>query len=310
MKPFLVYRLPGSAVFERMDFDGADSHALRFGSAVVNPWPGIAIGPECGMSVASESTPRDFYTDSLRKLIPELEARRGKTVIVRQICGSFFKLDVEAMAREYFSLFPAMFCFLFFHPYTGFWMGASPELLLEMKTGNVAATRALAGTRLAETSFPWSDKNIEEHRIVVDEMLRRAHTVGVDAAPGETGTLGYGNIEHLCTPIALSSSGPIDVPALVGALHPTAAVCGYPREKSMQEIEKYEGAPRNCYGGLVAVDTPSGRLVYVILRCVHFDMQNWAVYTGSGITPDSDPDDEWLETEAKAQPLLNILQRY
>lgn len=93
---------------------------------------------------------------------------------------------------------------------------------------------------------------------------------------------------------------------IIGAIHPTAAVGGYPVATAIEEIDRTESFPRYFYGGTLV--TP--RLAYVVLRCVHFDAQRWCVYTGSGITADSDPADEWGETQAKAAPLLDILKKY
>ncbi|MDE6853868.1 MAG: chorismate-binding protein, partial [Muribaculaceae bacterium] len=97
---------------------------------------------------------------------------------------------------------------------------------------------------------------------------------------------------------------------ILEAIHPTAAVCGYPRAEALNEIRSAEYWPRHCYGGRITVQTPSGSVSYAILRCVHFQRQGWAVYAGSGITSDSTVEEEFRETALKAAPLTSLFERY
>jgi isochorismate synthase len=45
----------------------------------------------------------------------------------------------------------------------------------------------------------------------------------------------------------------------------------------------------------------------VMLRCMQFTPSAALLYLGGGLTPDSNPQEEWNETEAKAQTLLSVL---
>jgi isochorismate synthase EntC len=46
----------------------------------------------------------------------------------------------------------------------------------------------------------------------------------------------------------------------------------------------------------------------VALRCVSLDGSQARLAAGAGIVADSEPDDEWAETEAKLEPMLAALQ--
>ena len=162
---FLYCRLPGEETFTRYDFTSADEGRLNFGPASVSPWPGTQM---TDMQVRPQSTPQDEYLDCIKTLSDELGRTGGKVVICRQICGRGSVRDILDGAERYFGRFPDMFCFIFYHPVTKWWMGASPELLLESETPTQAATRALAGTRQAGTAEAWSEKNMAEHQFVVD----------------------------------------------------------------------------------------------------------------------------------------------
>ncbi|MCM1067617.1 MAG: chorismate-binding protein [Muribaculaceae bacterium] len=308
---FLLCRLPGEDLVRRYAFTGIDGGRLSFGEAELSPWPGECVaGP---MDVPEESTPRESYIQAVDGLVALLQKRGGKTVISRQICGSFSTFNPEGMAREYFALFPDMFCFLFHHPSCGWWMGASPELLLEAQSDSTAYTRALAGTRRMGSKEAWSQKNIDEHSLVVNDICGRLEHVRKDirACAEPCYDFRYGSIEHLCTPIRIeSSSAPLPVDQIISAIHPTPAVCGYPREEALAEIAATEAGPRHYYGGVINVKHDGRSTAYVVLRCVHFDTAHWAIYTGSGITAASDAVDEWCETDDKAAPLLSVLSKY
>ncbi len=304
--PFAVMRYPGESRVRMAMMPEFDGSSLRFAGLEVNTWLDAKYE---SMPVAKVSTQRADYECAVDAVIDLLRIRGGKTVICRQICGKFSRSNPFEMAEEYFALFPDMFCFLFYHPAVGYWMGASPELLLEIDADGVGHTRALAGTRRRDAEEQWSVKNKQEHSIVVDDICSRVTTACGDctAIVRPTDVLKYGNIEHLLTPIDIfASSKPLDMHRLVGAIHPTAAVCGYPMEQALPEIASAEAAPRYFYGGTFVAPN----LAYVVLRCVHFDEHNWCIFTGSGITPHSMASEEWDETEDKAAPLLNILKKY
>ena len=311
-KPFLLCRFPGESELRRYCFNSVDCarNCLVFDEATIFPWPGVAVDKTMVSPVTS--TEYDDYCSRLGFLIAKLKQTGGKTVITRQICGKFSRFNPEEMALRYFAAFPDVFCFLFYHPFTGWWMGASPELLLQSHSANELHTRALAGTRSASKNGDWDDKNIEEHAFVTDDILNRIKNATHDSVSVSMSrrNLSYGKIEHLCTDITIASPDSIDETAIIRAIHPTPAVGGYPREEAMENIELFEPSSRNCYGGRITIKTAEGITSYVILRCVHFDTERWAIYTGSGITSSSIPKDEWIETEEKASPLISLLSKY
>ncbi|MCH5220956.1 MAG: chorismate-binding protein [Muribaculaceae bacterium] len=286
--------------------------SLEYEIVSVVPWYDCSFRNDSVMDVATVSTPQDVYLDNVGRLVKKLRMRGGKSVLCRQICGTFKDFNLESIIRDYFSLFPDMFCFCFYHPSSGYWMGATPELLLESISGNVAITRALAGTKKHGVG-EWSSKNTEEHQIVIDDMVKRISEVNgdIEIKTMPTYDFHYQNIDHLCTPIHLKTLDcKFEISKIINAIHPTAAVGGFPQAEALRDIKLYEDVRRHCYGGLIDIKRDDSRVVYVMLRCVHFDNEKWAIYTGSGITAGSSPEDEWIETADKATPLLKILEKY
>lgn len=260
-------------------------------SPVVAPW--------------AQPTLRADYLEAVDELIGRLMTNGGKTVMSRTICGRG-GVDWIAVAERYFALHPEAFRYLYLTPRHGCWLGASPELLVRVAEDRFG-TMALAGTRLAsECDVPWSGKNIAEQAIVRDYIIDCLYDLGLDPVAEPTETVTTGDIQHLRTMIGGHAAG-MPCSEIIRALDPTPALAGYPLPVALENIAGLERHPRRCYGSYVAVSSHAGAEAYVNLRCVNFDSHAWCMYVGGGIMPDSDADDEWNETEAKAKLLYQLI---
>ena len=124
--------------------------------------------------------------------------------------------------------------------------GASPELLLRAERGEVSA-RVLAGTagrgtdpgidQAIGTALSSSHKNIEEHRFAVESLVAALEPFcsHVDADP-KPFSLSLPNVWHLASDVYGVLRENISSLDLAGALHPTAAVAGTPRETAQALI--------------------------------------------------------------------------
>jgi len=96
----------------------------------------------------------------------------------------------------------------------------------------------------------------------------------------------------------------------VRALHPTPAVCGWPREEATAFIDEHEGFDRRRYAGTVGwVDGKGNGTWAVSVRCAELEGTVARVYAGNGIVTDSEPLVELAETRAKLQAMLSALVR-
>ena len=249
-------------------------------------------------------------------MIESCAARKGKTVYSRVIAGCNPRLDIVDAAQRLFAAFPDAFCFLYYTPQTGCWLGASPETLLSVDyLQNSFSTMALAGTRKADASdAPWDEKNLRENRFVVDFFREKlAAAKSTDVAITEPFTVRYGAIEHLCCRVAgrLGTDDAAGVSAaLLDAINPTPALCGTPTADAIADIERHELHGRGCYGGYLALRDGHRLDAFVNLRCAQIaldDTGRFELYAGGGITGQSDPESEYTETADKASALLGIL---
>lgn len=203
--------------------------------------------------------------------------------------------------------YPDAFVSLVSIPDMGIWLGASPELLLQAD-GEDFKTMSLAGTRTAHGAVKaWTDKEIREQEMVTDyisETLRDAH---LEVDIGERQTVQAGQVQHLCNQI--SATGTAGCFELVNRLHPTPAVCGFPAAAARSYIQFHESHQRRLYSGFLGpVDEEGVTALYVNLRAMELHPGSASLYLGGGIVAGSVPEDEWMETEHKAETLLRILQ--
>ncbi|MEE0977976.1 MAG: chorismate-binding protein, partial [Muribaculaceae bacterium] len=91
--------------------------------------------------------------------------------------------------------------------------------------------------------------------------------------------------------------------ALLDELSPTPALSGFPVATAIDEISLIEDHNRECYGGYVGYVTPSALKCYVNLRSVKLCDSGYCIFAGGGVTAQSNPEDEWNETENKTMVL-------
>ena len=212
-------------------------------------------------------------------------------------------------------LYPRMFIALVSTPKSGCWLTATPEILLE---GTTVAWRtiALAGTMKLEgehlsgegETLTWSTKNIQEQRIVatyITECLERFTGEFHEEGPR---TVRAANLVHLRSDFTFSLPDNLHLGDLLHTLHPTPAVCGLPKRDTFEFITHNEHTPRRYYSGFMGILDPAAEThLYVSLRCMNIEGNQYHLYAGGGLLKDSQEEQEWAETEAKLETMRRIL---
>jgi isochorismate synthase len=81
-------------------------------------------------------------------------------------------------------------------------------------------------------------------------------------------------------------------------------------ENALEFIQKIEKHDREYYTGFLGPVGFTDMLnLYVNLRCLKVYKDCVALYVGAGITSDSVPEEEWQETEIKAETLLSVIKK-
>ncbi len=196
---------------------------------------------------------------------------------------------------------------------------ATPERLLKVVDGRVK-TEAVAGSTSRGSSAAddaylgkmllESDKDLREHRFVVDSIVERLQSLGIASKLENKPRLKkLANIQHLCTPIEADMPRHLHFLDIAAVLHPTPAVCGTPLEASRQRIAKIENFDRGLYAGAIGWFNYHGDGELVVgIRSALIDGRKARLYSGGGIVEGSDPESERRETDIKLQAMLANLR--
>ncbi len=190
-------------------------------------------------------------------------------------------------------------------------LGATPERLVSVRGRRVEAL-ALAGSMPrgvdGEEDEDFADrlrtsqKEQREHRWVVDAIRGglEPHCTRLEV-PDTPRVRRLENVQHLQTPISGELRDGVGPLLLVGALHPTPAVCGHPRTDAARLLRELEPFDRGLYAGVVGMlEGPDAELC-VGIRSALFQRNVTRLYAGAGIVADSDPESEHRETATKLQ---------
>lgn len=249
------------------------------------------------------------YCSQVHHIVQSLRRRGGKTVLSRVITGEISPAWIEELDML-FNLNKNTFRNIYFTRETGCWFGTTPEQLFELGHNTDAfSTMSLAGTRLKSLhDEPWDKKNIDEHNFVTNYIISTLNGLGVNIDIGDTETISYSSIEHLCHRIT-GNIGNVNIEKLLTTLSPTPAVAGFPKDRAIEDIEQYEVHPRYCYAGFIGASDSDGLHIYVNLRCAHTDGQHICIYGGGGLTAESDAQNEWLETDFKTRNMQSLIRK-
>jgi len=240
-----------------------------------------------------------------------------KVVLSRKEMIEIDDFDVFQVYNRLLENYPTAYVYLWFHPSSGLWMGATPEVLLKVKNQKFNVM-ALAATQEYKGNLDvvWSDKEKQEHQFVVDYIVSKFGTNSVKIS--KTHTVKAGNLVHLRADIfGEINNSKNELQKLIKTLHPTPATCGLPKEKAKEFIIKNEGYNREFYTGFLGEINGRSADLYVNLRCMKVDILHNAkndkikgsvsLYIGGGITKESNPQLEWHETVAKSNVMKKVL---
>ncbi len=236
-----------------------------------------------------------------------------KVVVSRKQDLPLRSFDIITFTSLLFSENTDAFRYLWFHPRTGLWCAATPELLLSV-ADKTFKTMSLAGTRskVKHGDQQWTNKEIEEQELVTQAILRDLKPITTAIEISETYTSSAATLEHLRTDISGVLASSVNIKKVVDTLHPTPAVCGTPTKNALEFIGSYEGYDRSYYTGYVGpvnLDSSTSNL-FVNLRCMRLSNKVASIYTGGGITVLSDPLSEWKESCNKQRTMLKLLGEF
>ena len=255
---------------------------------------------------------KENYCEQVKGAISVIKSgNASKIVLSRKKEIDLKQFDISILIKRVLNLYPTAFRYAWYHPLTGLWCGASPEVLLQTE-GVSFTTMALAGTqRIKKDKNPhWNFKELNEQKIVVDAINNSLKKVTSVVRISETYNYKAASLVHLRTDITgILKKGKATLSTITSVLHPTPAVCGTPQNYAKNYILDNEDYNREFYTGFLGpiCEKKSSSKLFVNLRCMKIDANVANLFVGGGIIIDSEPESEWEETQHKLQTMLQVI---
>lgn len=239
-----------------------------------------------------------------------------KVVLSRKESVDLINFDLFSAFNNLVQLYPNAFVYCFYHPKIGLWLGATPEQLLKA-ADNVFKTIALAGTQKDKGSGEviWQKKEKEEQQFVTNYILEKVKDIASKITISSPYSIKAGSVWHIKTDISGVLNLGFGLKKIIQLLHPTPAVCGFPKQESKEFIVENENYNRSFYTGFLGeLNVQNQTDLFVNLRCmkIEFDSNLKStkahLFMGCGITKDSISVKEWEESCNKSMTMKRVLE--
>lgn len=306
-------------------------------SGVWEGWPGaLAWEPETwrlgftedSADLTNESTGADWslverkpdsegWRSFLGAALSDISAGRiQKVVAARSETYRCHNVSLEELEKRLFggTGFEGTHRFLLDSPW-GVFLGASPEYLYSWSEKKLLVP-AIAGT-CPRGQSPGEDARLKrdllgdkkeelEHRLVKNEILENLTALGFSPEAAPTQVLTLSSLHHLHTKVEAVAER-IAAADLVGALHPTPALGGWPRAEAMALLSA-EPTDRGFFGGPIGFWTSTESRMVVGIRSALLRDKEATLFAGAGIVKGSTAEAEWNETHRKMKSMRDLLQ--
>lgn len=270
----------------------------------------LSIHPTYQNTIPISGT-KETHINNVNKMISMIKSQEiNKGVLSRVKRIKRQKESINEIFLKLCKSYPSAFVYLASLPNGEIWCGASPETLAIYKNG-IFNTVALAGTQTVDDrktdNIVWKSKEIQEQKWVQDHISTIFKDAEIPYKKTDSYTSPAGHLVHLRNDFKAEVNAEQSV-ELIKKLHPTPAVCGTPTLAAKKVILDLEEHQREYYSGFLGILNPESTQLFVNLRCMKIDSDNYHLFVGGGITAESDAESEWLETENKAQTLERVLK--
>ncbi len=250
------------------------------------------------------------FENLVKKGILAIENNEFKKVVLsRKETFDIIDFDIIAAFENLVQLYSSTFVYCFHHPKVGTWLGATPEQLLKTNDSTFE-TIALAGTQkdTGSNEVFWPKKEQEEQQYVTDYIVEKLKNVASELVVSKPYSIKAGSIWHIKTDISGILNSNSSLQQLIQLLHPTPAVCGFPKDKSKAFILNNEKYDRTFYTGFLGeLNIGDKTDLFVNLRSMEIDKAKAHLFMGCGITKESIPEKEWEESKNKSATMKKIL---
>jgi len=195
---------------------------------------------------------------------------------------------------------------------------ASPERFLK-KSGSKIISEPIKGT--AERSVDpvldeirkkelQNEKNRAENLMIVDLVRHDLAKIALNGTVHVSKLYDvqtFGTVHQLISTVEAEVSPDADPVEVIKSCFPMGSMTGAPKIEVMKVIDDLESYKRGLYSGSIGYITPEGDFDFnVVIRTAILQNGDLIYPVGGAITSDSDPLQEWDETEIKSRAITNV----
>ncbi len=257
-----------------------------------------------------DETDENYYKSSINKAIKIIQDNKlSKVVLSRKKSYSIISKN-NVLSNFIFNTSDdnsTKFVFDFHNSGTIF--GSSPEKLFSI-SNNHFKTEAIAGSFKSTSNLNLINKNkeIDEHNFVIEYLKLKLVNFSEKIKIYDNEILNLNKISHIKTKLESTINQEHNVFDIIFQLHPTPAVAGTPKNVSIDNISDLETHNRGWYGGTIGwISNKLNTHFIVNIRSGIIKKNQLNIYAGCGITKDSDPNEEYNESEMKFDYILSNL---
>lgn len=195
---------------------------------------------------------------------------------------------------------------------------ASPERFLK-KTGRRIISQPIKGTspRSDNTerdkyykNLLLNEKNRAENLMIVDLVrndFSRVAETGSVKVPTLFEMQSFETVHQLISTVEARVREGINPVDVIQACFPMGSMTGAPKIPVMKTIDELENYKRGIYSGAIGYFKPNGDFDFnVVIRSAIIQGQRLIYPAGGAITSDSEPAEEWEETQVKSRNITNV----
>jgi para-aminobenzoate synthetase component 1 len=200
-------------------------------------------------------------------------------------------------------------------------VSSSPEQFLRVDESGLVSSKPIKGTRkrsldsqedlLLVEELRSNEKERAENLMIVDLMR---NDLGRVSEPSDVVVAklfdveSYATVHQLVSTVEAKLKPGLDVFDAIEACFPAGSMTGAPKIRAMEILRGLEQGPRGIYSGCFGYISYRGAAdLAMTIRTIVFEDGKATIGIGGGITIDSDPQAELLETKLKARALLSAL---
>ena len=212
---------------------------------------------------------------------------------------------------------------------SGMLVGSSPEMYLRVQgeEEKTVEIRPIAGTKPRGIVKDEIDLELDsryETELKIDRKELAEHTMLIDLARNDVARISkpgtrvttepfivekYSHVQHLVSTVKGELKEDLDALHAYLASMNMGTLTGAPKIEAMKLIRQVEKTKRGFYGGSVGYITPSGDFdSCIVIRTMKLKNNKAYIRAGAGIVYDSIPQNEFNETNKKAQSCLRAVR--